>query len=139
MSAHWILKTEPGSYSFGDLQREGRTRWDGVRNHQARNYIGAMRKGDWALIYHSHKEKCVVGIARVVADPYPDPTASDNHWLAVDVEAVTPVRLPVSLTRIKGDPDLRGLPLVRLPRLSVTPLTEPQFKRILYLGRTKLP
>ncbi len=138
MPSHWILKTEPSQYSWEDLLREKKTSWDGVRNYQARNHIGAMRVGDVALIYHSVKEKRIVGISTILSGPYPDPTAKDKRWLAVDLEPLKAIRFPVSLSRLKSDPELKGLTMVRSPRVSVTPVPETQFQRILYLGRTQI-
>lgn len=132
--AYWLLKTEPSSYSFTDLQRDERTRWDGVRNAQALIHLRAMRPGDEVVIYHSGDERAVVGTGKVVAGPYPDPQAHDPKLVVVDVEAGQPVPHPVALATIKVDPAFANMPLVRQPRLSVMPVTEGQWRRLLELA-----
>ncbi|HSF02203.1 MAG TPA: EVE domain-containing protein, partial [Solirubrobacterales bacterium] len=134
----WLVKTEPSTYAWGDLVRDGRTRWDGVRNHAARNHLAGMHEGDLVLVYHSGDERAVVGVARVVGEAYPDPTAREGSWLAVDLEPVKAVARPVALAEIKAQAALRGIPLVRQGRLSVMPLPAEAFERILALGKTKL-
>ncbi len=128
----WILKSDPGTYGWDDLVRDVRTRWDGVRNFQARNHLRAMRPGDRAFVYHSGGEKRIVGIARIASAPYPDP--ADCAWTAVDLEAGRPLGVPLDLARVRSDPVLRDLPLVRQVRLSVSPVTPVQARRILALG-----
>jgi predicted RNA-binding protein with PUA-like domain len=135
----WLVKSEPGTYSWQDLVREGGTRWDGVRNPSARNSLAAMRRGDLVLVYHSGDEKAVVGIARVRREAYPDPTASDPRWLAVDLEPVRALARAVPLASVKAEAALRGIALVRQPRLSVMPLAESAFRRILELGGARRP
>ncbi|MFH1135719.1 MAG: EVE domain-containing protein [Pseudomonadota bacterium] len=131
----WLVKTEPSVYSWTDLVREGRTFWDGVRNYQARGHLAAMKTGDMVLIYHSVKEKSVVGIARAASDPYPDPTAAPGEpWVVVDLEPVAALPRPVSLSVIKNEPTLLDLPLLRQSRLSVMPLTEREYNRLVELG-----
>ena len=137
--SHWLVKSEPSTYAWDDLVRDGRTRWDGVRNPLARQHLGSMRKGDLVLYYHSGKGKDVVGIARVAREAYADPTAPDGGWLAVDLEPVRPLAAAVALAAIKGDRKLAGLPLIRQPRLSVMPVAAEHFARILTLGRTRPP
>jgi predicted RNA-binding protein with PUA-like domain len=134
----WLVKTEPSTYAWGDLVREARTRWDGVRNFAARGHLGGMRAGDLVLVYHSGDERAVVGVARVAREAYPDPSAREGSWLAVDLEPVKAVARPVALAEIKAEAALRGIPLVRQARLSVMPLPEEAFERILDLGKTKL-
>jgi predicted RNA-binding protein with PUA-like domain len=136
---HWLVKTEPSTYAWSDLVRDGGTRWDGVRNPLARNHLGAMRKGDLVLVYHSGDEKAVVGIAKVKRTAYPDPTADDERWLAVDLAAVRPLAKPVPLATIKHDRKLAGMPLVRQGRLSVMPVGDAEFAHVLKLGETKPP
>lgn len=136
---HWLVKSEPGTYAWDDLVRDGSTYWDGVRNAQARNHLKAMRRGDRVLYYHSGEGKEVVGVARVTREHYPDPTSDDERWVVVDLAPVKPLAEPVSLKRIKDDPALAGIPLVRQARLSVMPLPKKAFDRILKLGRTTLP
>jgi len=133
--SHWLVKSEPGTYSWGDLVRDGRTRWDGVRNALARRHLESMRRGDLVLFYHSGEGKDVVGIARVARASYPDPTDGDGRWLAVDLEPVRPLAAPVALAAIKTDRRLAGLALIRQPRLSVMPVDAAHFERILELGK----
>lgn len=135
----WLVKSEPTTYSWQDLVREGGTRWDGVRNPAARNALAAMRQGDLVLVYHTGEEKAVVGVARVRREGYPDPTADDPRWLAVDLEPVRALERAVPLASIKGDAALRQVALVRQPRLSVMPLEASAFERILALGATPRP
>lgn len=131
---HWLVKTEPGTYSWQDLCRDGRTSWDGVRNFQARNHIRAMRCGDLALVYHSVSDKCVVGVARVVSEPHPDRTAKTGDWTAVDVEAAFALCKPVTLEQMRADPRLAGMVLLKQSRLSVQPVTKEEFDRVVSLG-----
>jgi len=133
----WLVKSEPGSYSWERFVRDASTGWDGVRNAQARNHLAAMRKGDAVLFYHSGEGKQVVGVARVTRQAYPDPTSDDERWLAVDLAPVKALNRPVSLSEIKADPRLAEIPLVRQSRLSVMPLPEAAFERILALAGTK--
>lgn len=134
-SNYWLVKQEPEDYSWGQLVKDGRTAWTGVRNFQARNHLRAMREGDQALFYHSVSDKQVVGIARVVQRAYPDPTAEDGDWCCVDFAPVKALKRPVDLAEIKADGILKGIPLVRQGRLSVMPLSESEFKRIVAMGR----
>ena len=135
---HWLVKQEPEAYSWNDFVRDAGAAWTGVRNFQARNNLKAMRKGDLVLFYHSVSSKEVVGVAAVAKEFYPDPTAEEGDWAAVDLKPVAPLAKTVSLDQIKADSELRELPLVRQSRLSVTPLTPAQFGRILTLGGTKI-
>jgi len=136
---YWLVKSEPYKYSWDDLVRDGRTEWDGVRNHEARNNLAAMKRGDLALYYHSNEGKEVVGIAEVVAESHPDPTAEDPRWLVVDLAPHTPFTEPVSLATIKADPQLGDVALVRRGRLSVVPIRAQEFRRIAQLGKTRVP
>ncbi len=136
---YWLVKSEPGAYSWDDLVRAGEDLWDGVRNHQARNNLAAMQRGDLVLFYHSVDAREVVGIARVTRESYPDPTTDDPRWVAVDVEPVRPLVKPVSLEQIRRDTRLNDIALVRQSRLSVVPLTRPAFQRVLKLGATPMP
>jgi predicted RNA-binding protein with PUA-like domain len=131
----WLLKTEPGAYSFDDLEREGRARWDGVTNPVALRNLGAMRKGDRVLVYHTGAEKAVVGTAEVVREAYPDPKAKDERRVAVDVEPRGRLARPVTLAEIKAMAELAGSPLVRQGRLSVVPITASEWKAIEARGR----
>jgi predicted RNA-binding protein with PUA-like domain len=136
--SHWLVKSEPGTYGWADLVKDGRTRWDGIRNAQARNNLSAMHVGDRVLFYHSGDGKEIVGVAKVVKAAYPDPTTDDEGWVVVDLAPVAPLRAPVSLAQVKQDAALAQLPLVRQGRLSVMPIEPRAFARILALGKTKL-
>jgi len=133
--AHWLIKSEPSAYSFAQLQADGRTEWTGVRNFEARNNLRAMAVGDLCLYYHSTEEKAVVGIARISRDARPDPTAPGEDWASVEVEPVEPLAAPVSLERIRADAALKDFQLVTRGRLSVVPVTPPQYARVLVLSR----
>jgi predicted RNA-binding protein with PUA-like domain len=130
MKSFWLVKQEPSSYSWSDFVAEGQTSWTGVRNYAARNNLRKMRKGDDILFYHSGEDKAVVGIAKVTRTAYPDPTAKEGDWSTVDLAAVKPLLRAVTLREVKGNPRLKGIPLVRQSRLSVMPLTEPEFREI---------
>jgi predicted RNA-binding protein with PUA-like domain len=130
MPNYWILKTEPSTYSYDDLEREKSTRWDGVRNNLALKHIRTMRSRDPVLIYHTGKDKSVVGEAEVTSDPYPDPEADDERIVVVDLRAVGRLPNPVALSAIKSDPAFKDLALVRMGRLSVVPATKSQWQRL---------
>lgn len=132
---YWLMKSEPGEYSFEDLMRDGKTVWDGVRNYQARNNLKAMKKGDQALIYHSVSEKALVGIAEVVREHYPDPTDNPKQdWVVVELAPVRPLKRRLTLAEIKATPDLAEMPLIKQSRLSVMPLDKKTFNRLLQLA-----
>ena len=132
--AYWILKTEPSTYSFTDLQKSGRAVWDGVANPVALKNLRAMAVGDEVMIYHTGDEKAVVGLARVVTAAYPDPKQDDPRLVVVDLEAGRPVPTPVSLKAIKADPAFADLALVRQGRLSVVPVSAALWARLLTMG-----
>jgi len=132
--AFWLLKTEPEEYGYADLAAAGRDRWDGVKNPTALRYLRAMAPGDRAFIYHSGRERAVVGVAEVVSRPYPDPSGTDPRLVVVDVEPRGRLHRPVTLAAIKADPAFAGWELVRLPRLSVMPVPTPYWERILEMG-----
>ena len=134
---YWLVKQEPETYAWATFVKDGRAAWTGVRNYQARNNLRAMKQGDLVLYYHSVSEKQAVGLARVEREAYPDPTATEGDWSAVDLTPVKPLAKPVSLETIKTDKTLKDMPLVRHSRLSVTPLTEAQFERVMALAETK--
>jgi predicted RNA-binding protein with PUA-like domain len=134
MGKRWLLKSEPEVYPFAKLVQDGRTTWDGVRNPQARNNLAGMAVGDIVFFYHSH-DKEVVGVAKVTKTAFPDPTADDPRWLAVELAAVEALPAPVSLDAIKADPALRTLQLVTHSRLSVMPVDAAQWARIEALSR----
>ena len=133
----WLVKSEPESYSWSAFAKDGKSAWTGVRNFAARIHLRAMKKGDRVFYYHSGEEKQVVGLARVAAEAYPDPTATEGDWSCVDLAAVKPLQQPVTLATIKADPVLKEMKLVRQSRLSVSPVTEAQFQRLLELAKTK--
>jgi predicted RNA-binding protein with PUA-like domain len=130
--AHWLMKSEPESYSWSDLVRDGGTEWDGVRNNAARLHLKAMKKGDEAFFYHSMSDKAVVGIMRVVREAQPDPRDSD--WVSVRVEPIRAIR-PVTLAAIKAELRLSKMELIRQSRLSVAPVREDEWKVVLELAK----
>jgi predicted RNA-binding protein with PUA-like domain len=136
----WLVKQEPEAYSWDMFRKEGRTAWTGVRNFQARNNLRSMARGDLVFFYHSVTDKFIVGIARVDKEQYPDPTAKQEKgdWVAVDLVPVKSLKTPVTLDQLKSDKVLKEMKLVRQSRLSVTPVTDAEFKRILELGDTSL-
>src|SRR5436853_2908031 len=136
-SGLWMVKQEPEAYSWEDLVRDGRTDWTGVRNFQARNNLRQMKPGDRVLFYHSGTGKCIVGIAEVVKAAYPDPTANDPQWVAVDLKPLKPLKKPVPLASIRYHADLSDLPLIRQSQLSEMPLTKDEFETIVSMGDGK--
>jgi predicted RNA-binding protein with PUA-like domain len=134
--ALWIFKQEPTCYSFSDLRRDGRTVWDGVSNALARKNLRQIKRGDLVLFYHTGKEKAVVGIMRAAADARDAPAPDDPKAVVVEVEPVGPLPRPVTLAEIKAESALAHWDFVRLPRLSVAPVTESQWKRIEELSAT---
>ena len=135
--ALWVFKQEPTCYSFADLQRDGRTVWDGVNNALARKYLRQIRRGDRILFYHTGKDKAVVGEMRAISDAREAPATDDPHAVAVEVEAVRALARPVTLAEIKADKALATWDLARLPRLSVAPATEAQWRRIEEMSEAK--
>jgi len=131
---YWLLKTEPGDYSFDDLERDRRTIWDGVANNAALKHIRSVRKGDEALVYHTGGERAAVGLARILGDPYPDPAAGDPRLVVFDVAPVRRLVRPVTLAEVKADPVFAGFALVREPRLSVMPVPPALWRRLLTLA-----
>jgi predicted RNA-binding protein with PUA-like domain len=131
----WLLKTEPGDFSFDDLERAVSTVWDGVANFTALRHMREVRKGDRALIYHTGNERAVVGTATVLSDAYPDPKLDDPRIVVFDVEADERLPRPVTLAEVKADPAFEGFDLVRLPRLSVMPVPRELWDRILKMAR----
>jgi predicted RNA-binding protein with PUA-like domain len=128
--ARWLFKEEPSHYSFAELERDGRTLWDGVSNALARQHLRQVRRGDRVFFYHTGKEKAIVGEMRVLSNPRTDPHADDPKAVLVEVEPVRSLTHPVTLARIKTDALLACWDLVRLPRLSVMPVTDEQWRRI---------
>ena len=138
-SGLWMVKQEPEVYSWDDLVRDGKTDWTGVRNFQARNNLRQMNVGDRVLFYHSGTGKCVVGIAEVAKAAYPDPTADDSQWVAVDIKPVKSLKESVPLASIRYNPKLSNLPLIRQSQLSVMSLTKEEFDTIVGMGTAKKP
>jgi predicted RNA-binding protein with PUA-like domain len=134
MAAYWILKTEPSTYAYDDLEKDGSTVWNGVKNAQALIHIRSMKAGDRALIYHSGDGKALVGLARVTAAPYPDPAAGDPKLVVVDIEAERRLPREVTLAQIKAEPAFAQLGLVRQGRLSVVPVPPDQWRRLLAMA-----
>jgi len=132
---YWLVKQEPDSYSFDDFLADKRTAWTGVRNYQARNNLLAMKKGDTALYYHSNVGKAVVGIAKVAKEAYPDPTAKEGDWVAVDLVPEKALKRPVTLDEIKTHKALAEMVLVKNSRLSVQPVTKAEFDKIIAISK----
>jgi len=131
---YWLVKSEPEAYAWTDLVRDKKTAWTGVRNYAARLHLKAMQRGDEVLFYHSVAEKSVVGVARVTKTAFPDPTADEEGWLAVELAPVKALSHPVTLAQIKTEATLREIGLVQQGRLSVMPLKPAEFARLLKLG-----
>ena len=132
--ARWLLKSEPIKYAWHRMVADGRTYWDGVRNHQAANNLKAMRVGDRAFFYHSNEGMEVVGVVEIAREYYPDPSDESGRFGMVDVAPVMPVTTPVTLKQIKADPQLAGMALVRQSRLSVCPVTDAEWARVCELA-----
>ena len=130
----WLLKSDPDTYSFADLERDGETRWDGVSNPVALKNLRGMHPGDEVLIYHTGDEKAIIGKAEVTSEPYPDPKQKDPRLTVVDLKVGPRVARPVSLAEIKKQPFFKDFALVRMPRLSVMPVTDAQWKALLDLA-----
>ena len=134
MSSSWLLKTEPTTYSYDQLEKEGRTTWDGVRNNLALAHLRTMKAGDRVLIYHTGAEKAVIGLAKVAKAAYPDPKQDDPKLVVVDVIPERRLERPVTLAEVKAEASLKDLALVRMGRLSVMPVAPAQWKRLLEMG-----
>ncbi len=132
--ARWLLKSEPETYAFADLVRDGRTVWDGVRNAQAANFLRAMRPGDQALFYHSGDERAVVGLATITREAFPDPGDMAGRFVAVEVSALRPLKAPVTLAAMKAEPALSGMIMLRQSRLSVAPVSAAEWAAILAMA-----
>lgn len=130
MPKRWLFKTEPDNYSYADLERERQTYWDGLKNALALQNLRKCRPGDMVFIYHTGKEKAIVGIAKITSAPYPDPEGDDEKWTVVDVEAVRPLPRPVTLKEVKANPDLADWQLVTHSRLGAMPATAVQWKTV---------
>ena len=130
--AYWLMKSEPESYGWSDLVRDGGTEWDGVRNNAARLHLKAMKAGDEAFFYHSMSDKAVVGVMRIVREAQPDP--KDGAWVSVRVEPVRALDKPVALAAIKAEPKLAAMELIRQSRLSVAPVREEEWQLVLQMA-----
>jgi predicted RNA-binding protein with PUA-like domain len=139
MPSYWIVKSEPSTYSYADLAKEGRTEWTGIRNFAARNHLRAMKKGDLALFFHTGDEKAVVGVAKVVAEASADPTAPKGEdWSKVDLAPVKPFAEAVPLSTLKKTKALGEMAMLKQSRLSVSPVTKDELALIAKLGKTKV-
>jgi predicted RNA-binding protein with PUA-like domain len=132
--AYWLVKSEPFKYSWDQFQKEGQTFWDGVRNYAARNNLRTMKKGDEVFFYHSNEGLEIVGIAKVVKEAYQDPTTEEEAWVVVDLKPVKKLKKPVTLQQIKADNRLQEMALLRLSRLSVQPVKDEEWNRVLELA-----
>ncbi|MGE0223941.1 MAG: EVE domain-containing protein [Acetobacteraceae bacterium] len=137
MPQFWLVKSEPDAFSWDQQVANGVEPWTGVRNHMAKNNLKAMKAGDRAFFYHSNQGKEIVGMVEVVREAYPDPTAEKGDWVAVDMKAVAPMPVPVTLAAIKADPALAGIALVRQSRLSVMPISDEHWKVLCRMGQWK--
>ncbi|MHC8508246.1 MAG: EVE domain-containing protein [Rhodospirillales bacterium] len=137
MTAYWLVKSEPGAWSWDDHVKAGAAEWDGVRNYQAANNMKAMKKGDKAFFYHSVNEKTVVGVLEVVKTYHPDPSDKSGRFGMVGFKAVKPLKTPVTLAQIKDEPRLEHLALIRQSRLSVMPVDDKSWALICAMGGIK--
>ena len=135
--AHWLVKSEPSTYSYQQLVKDKQTTWDGVRNFAARGHLKSMKKGDEVFFYHSNEGTEIVGIAKVAKEHYPDPTTDDKNWVAVDLKPVKALKKPVSLAEVKADKRLQNMALVRLGRLSVQPVSDEEWDIIMGMADMK--
>jgi predicted RNA-binding protein with PUA-like domain len=132
---YWLVKSEPDVYSWEQLQKDGETQWTGVRNYAARLHLRGMKKGDEVFFYHSNTGLEIVGIAKVSKEAYPDPTADDDTWSAVDIKPFKSLKKPVPLSVMKTDKTLKNMPLIRIGRLSVMPITADEYQKVLALSK----
>ena len=132
--AHWLVKSEPDVYSYADLERDGRTVWDGVRNNAAALHLKAMALGDEAFFYHSNEGLAVVGIAKVVTEHFIDPTDPKGRYVAVELAPVRAVKTPVTLAQLKANPALENMAVLKLFRISVSPVTDDEWAEILKMA-----
>jgi len=134
--AHWLMKTEPDEFSYADLEQRGREPWNGVRNATALKHIRSMKPGDTFLFYHTGDEKAIVGVGRIISEPYPDPTVDDPKLVQVDTAPVYRFATPVTLAQVKADPRFAQWELVRQSRLSVMPVSEEFWSALHEMGHT---
>lgn len=133
--AYWLVKSDPDSYGWEEMKKDKKTDWDGVRNYQARNNLREMKKNDLVLFYHSQSDKAVMGITQVTKEAYQDPTTDDDRWVAVELKYKKALKNPVTLKQIKSEESLGDVALIRHTRLSVMPITEEEFEKIVELGK----
>jgi predicted RNA-binding protein with PUA-like domain len=131
---HWLVKSEPNTYSYADLERDGRTVWDGVRNFAAATHLKAMAEGDEVLVYHSGDDKAVVGLAKVARTAFKDASDETGRFVAVELAAVRPLKTPVTLAQLKAEPSLAKMEMIRQGRLSVSPVRDEEWRTILRLA-----
>jgi predicted RNA-binding protein with PUA-like domain len=134
---YWLVKSEPFKYSWEQFLKDKKTFWDGVRNYGARNNLRSMKKGDQVLFYHSNEGLAIVGISEVVKEAYQDPTTDETAWVVVDLKPVKTMPVPVTLAAVKAEPALADMQLVRLSRLSVSAVTDAEYKKVLAMGGLK--
>ncbi|NNE30557.1 MAG: EVE domain-containing protein [Saprospiraceae bacterium] len=135
---YWLIKSEPFEYSYDQLIEDKKTMWDGIRSYASRLHLRNMKKGDLAFFYHSRKGLEIIGIAKIVKEYYPDPTATEGDWSVVDVKPLKRMKQPVSLKEIKANPKLAEMKLVKISRLSVMPITPAEWKEVLKMGKTSV-
>src|SRR3954465_10357469 len=133
----WLIKSEPSTYSYDQLVKDGHTTWDGIRNYAARNHLRSMKKDDQVLFYHSNEGLEIVGIATVAREAYQDPTTKEEAWLAVDITPYKKLKKPVNMQQVKADKRLAEMALLRISRLSVQPVTDKEWKVIMELTGEK--
>ena len=138
MAAKWFLKSDPEHYSFFDLERDGKTVWDGISNNLALKHLRNVRRGDLVMVYHTGAERAAVGLAEAASDPYPDPQQHDPRLAVIDLQARKKLARPVTLDEIKKSSMLKNFDLVRLPRLSVMPVSDEQWNTLLAMAAKKL-
>jgi predicted RNA-binding protein with PUA-like domain len=131
---YWLVKSDPETYGWTEFSKDKKTSWDGVRNYAARIHLKAMKKGDDVLFYHSNKDAGVVGTAKVTKEFYPDPTAKEEGWVSVELQCGKPLKKPVSLTAIKAEKKLKDMLLIKIGRLSVSPVTAEEFDTVVKMG-----
>jgi predicted RNA-binding protein with PUA-like domain len=136
--AYWLLKTNPDLFNWEMLEQSGKTRWDGVRNYQARNNLREMKPGDLAFMFHMEPEPGVVGVMQIASEAYDDPTSSEGNWAVIDVSPLKKIQRPVSLDEIRNTPVINNLPLKSQPKLSVMPVSQDQWDLILRIGKTEI-
>jgi predicted RNA-binding protein with PUA-like domain len=130
----WLVKSDPETYGWKEFSADKKTSWDGVRNYAARIHLKAMKRGDEVLFYHSNKDAGVVGLAKVTKEFYPDPTANEEGWVSVELQCMKPLKTPVSLAALKAEKKLKNMALLKISRLSVSPVTDEEFETIVKMG-----